>query len=130
NRQLMILIPLVLIINLFLIHFAFKNWGASFIVFSAIPVALSGAMIFLWIGNFNASVAVWVGCIALFGIAVDDGVVMMRYLMQRFSEEAPKTFGELRTLIIEAGSRRIRPLFMTTVTTLAALTPVLLSVGT
>jgi copper/silver efflux system protein len=130
TNRLKVLVPLILLINLFLIFLGIKNWALSGIVFSAIPVALSGAMIFLWAGGMNTSVAVWVGCIALFGIAVDDGVVMMKYLIQKMEEMKPTSFEELKQTIIEAGARRIRPLLMTTVTTLFALTPVLLAVGT
>ena len=77
----------------------------------------------------NLSVAVWVGFIALFGIATDDGVVMATYLTQTFDRNKPKTQQEIRASVIEAGEKRIRPCLMTTATTLLALLPVLTSTG-
>ena len=81
------------------------------------------------IAPINLSVAVWVGFIALFGIATDDGVLMATYLTQSFKGEAPKTVHEIRAKVVEAGERRIRPCLMTTATTLLALLPILTSTG-
>jgi Cu(I)/Ag(I) efflux system membrane protein CusA/SilA len=78
----------------------------------------------------NTSVAVWVGFLSLFGIAVDDGVVMMTYLRQEIRRKKPESFDVLKKAILEAGSRRIRPLIMTTTTTVMALMPVMWSQGT
>ena len=77
----------------------------------------------------NLSVAVWVGFIALFGIATDDGVVMATYLTQTFDRNIPKTKDEIRLSVVEAGKKRIRPCLMTTATTILALLPVLTSTG-
>ena len=77
----------------------------------------------------NLSVAVWVGFLALFGIASDDGVVISTYLEQIFREHKPKTTTEIRQATIEAGRRRVRPCLMTTATTILALIPVLTSTG-
>ena len=77
----------------------------------------------------NLSVAVWVGFIALFGIATDDGVVMATYLDQTYSKNRPENKESLRETIIEAGKKRIRPCLMTTATTLLALLPILTSTG-
>lgn len=125
NQRLSILIPLALIINLLIIFLGVKNLRNASIIFSAVPVAFAGGIFLLWIGDFNTSVAVWVGFIALFGIAVDDGVVMMTYLQQAVKDNKPCDWEELRSCILEAGSRRIRPLIMTTVTTVLALAPVM-----
>ena len=84
----------------------------------------------LWFSGFNTSVAVWVGFIALFGIAVDDGVIMMTYLKRAIKDRSPTDWPELKECVLEAGSRRIRPLVMTTVTTVMALLPVMWSTGT
>lgn len=130
NKKLMILIPIVLLINLFLIYFGIKSLRNAAIIFSAIPIAFSGGLILLWIGGFNTSVAVWVGFIALFGIAVDDGVVMMTYLQEVIKSHKPTNWDGLKECIIKAGSRRIRPLVMTTVTTVVALMPIMWSTGT
>jgi len=77
----------------------------------------------------NLSVAVWVGFIALFGIATDDGVVMATYLTQTFSKNEPDTIKSIRASVVEAGEKRIRPCLMTTATTILALLPVLTSTG-
>ena len=77
----------------------------------------------------NLSVAVWVGFIALFGIATDDGVLMATYLDQSFGNSAPADKAQIRQLIIEACKKRIRPCLMTTATTLLALLPILTSKG-
>jgi copper/silver efflux system protein len=127
NNKLKSLVPIALLINLFIIYLGIKNLRNSAIIFSAIPFAMSGGLILLWVGGFNTSVAVWVGFIALFGIAVDDGVVMMTYLQHAVKEHSPKNWTDLKECIIEAGTRRIRPLVMTTMTSILALLPVMWS---
>jgi Cu(I)/Ag(I) efflux system membrane protein CusA/SilA len=79
--------------------------------------------------TINMSVAVWVGFLALFGIATDDGVVMGTYLTQLFRDKTLHTKQEIRALVIEAGNRRVRACLMTTATTILALLPVLTSTG-
>jgi Cu(I)/Ag(I) efflux system membrane protein CusA/SilA len=78
---------------------------------------------------FNLSVAVWVGFLALFGIASDNGVVLSTYLDQRFDEEKPATREAIREATVRASMRRIRPALMTSATTILALIPVLTSTG-
>ena len=80
-------------------------------------------------GTYNLSVAVWVGFIALFGIATDDGVVVATYLKQSFERRAPENVREVRLAVLEAGKKRVLPAMMTTATTLLALLPVLTSSG-
>ncbi len=130
NNRLMILVPIALFINLLIIYFGIKNLRNAAIIFSAVPIAFAGGLILLWVGGFNTSVAVWVGFIALFGIAVDDGVVMMTYLQEAIKLHAPQNWIELKKCILEAGSRRIRPLVMTTTTTVVALIPVMWATST
>ncbi|MEQ3661984.1 MAG: efflux RND transporter permease subunit, partial [Flavobacterium sp.] len=77
----------------------------------------------------NLSVAVWVGFIALFGIATDDGVIMGSYIHQVFEEKNPQTITEVRNAVVEAGKMRVRPAVMTAATTIIALLPVLTSTG-
>ena len=81
------------------------------------------------IHTINLSVAVWVGFIALFGIATDDGVLISTYLKQLFDKKPPKSIEEVRATILEAGLKRVRPAMMTTATTIIALLPVLTSTG-
>ena len=78
---------------------------------------------------FNLSVAVWVGFLALFGIASDDGVVMATYLEQRFKRRPPRGVKEIREATIDGAAQRIRPCLMTSATTILALLPVLTSTG-
>ena len=80
-------------------------------------------------GKINISVAVWVGFIALFGIATDDGVIMGTYLMQVFRKNKPGNVLEVRASVVDAGSKRVRPAMMTAATTIIALIPVLTSTG-
>ena len=77
----------------------------------------------------NLSTAVWVGFIALFGIATDDGVVISTYLRQRFKKDHPQTLEQIRATTVLAGKRRCRPCLMTSATTLLALLPILTSTG-
>ena len=149
KKRLRILVPLVLLINSVLIYLQFKRVSLTFVVFLAIPVAFAGGFILLqwWPGiqdwlylaglmdrGFEGdamylTVAVWVGFIALFGIAVDDGIVMGTYLNQTFGRSKVEHYEEIEERVVEAGLRRIRPCLMTTFTTLAALAVVLLSTG-
>lgn len=150
-RTLSIVVPLALAIIFVILYLQFKSVSTSLMVFSGIAVAFAGGFILIglysqpWFLNFNffgenmrdlfqiapinLSVAVWVGFIALFGIATDDGVLMATYLKQSFSSGTPKTVQEIHTKVIEAGERRIRPCLMTTATTLLALLPILTSTG-
>ena len=92
-------------------------------------VAFAGGMILLAINGVEMNTAVWVGFIALFGIAVDDGVVIATYLDQVFTRKRLATIDDIRDATVEAGLRRIRPCLMTTATTTLALLPVLTSTG-
>ncbi|RMG80458.1 MAG: efflux RND transporter permease subunit, partial [Bacteroidetes bacterium] len=79
--------------------------------------------------TINLSVAVWVGFIALFGVATDDGVIMGTYLTQVFERLKPQNVEEVRSAVLEAGKKRVRPAMMTAATTIIALIPVLTSTG-
>lgn len=129
NRRLMWIVPLVLLINLLLIYLDFRNLSIALVVFSGIPVAFAGGMIALAVAGVEVNTAVWVGFIALFGIAVDDGVVMATYIKQSLERTRIENVGQLREAIYAAGLKRIRPCVMTTVTTLIALLPIMLSAG-
>ncbi|HET8754048.1 MAG TPA: efflux RND transporter permease subunit, partial [Salinimicrobium sp.] len=150
-KRLAIVIPIALIVIFMLLYFQFKTVIASSIHFSGVFVALAGGFIMLWLyaqpwfmdfsisgvnmrdlfqmGTINLSVAVWVGFIALFGIATDDGVLMGTYIHQVFEEKDPQTVPEVRAAVLEAGLKRVRPAMMTTGVTIIALYPVLTSTG-
>ena len=77
----------------------------------------------------NLSVAVWVGFLALFGIATDDGVLVATFLKDSFKRNTPTDINSIRDAVVEGGLRRVRPAMMTTATTILALLPVLTSTG-
>lgn len=129
NRTLMWVIPLVILVNLFLIFVMFGRWSLSLLVFTGIPLAFGGGMLILLLTGTQINTAVWVGFIALFGIAVDNGVILSSYLEQQFRSNPPKSRQDLIDNIIYAGLKRVRPCLMTTITTIIALLPVLLSSG-
>ena len=150
-KRLSIVIPISLIVIFLLLYFQFKTVIASSIHFSGVFVAFAGGFLMLWLYgqdwflNFsiaevnmrdlfqihpiNLSVAVWVGFIALFGIATDDGVIMGTYIHQVFEERDPKTVKEVREAVLIAGKKRVRPAMMTAATAIIALLPVLTSTG-
>ena len=79
--------------------------------------------------TINLSVAVWVGFLALFGIATDDGVLVATFLRDQFREHQPESVAEIREAVVAGGLRRVRPAMLTTATTLLALLPILTSTG-
>lgn len=129
NTRLMWIIPVVILINLLLIYFEFRNLPISLAVFTGIPVAFAGGMVLVGCMEVELNTAVWVGFIALFGLAVDDGVVMATYIHQLLKRRKVRSVEDIRNTVYDAGLKRIRPCVMTTVTTLAALVPVLIATG-
>ncbi len=151
EKRLSIIVPLVFLIIFLILYFQFRSVTTSLMIFTGVAMAFSGGFIMLWLygqswfadfvvfgtnirdlfqmDKVNLSVAVWVGFIALFGLATDDGVLMGTYLDQSFEKNRTKTIREIRAAVVEAGERRIRPAVMTTTTTIIALLPVLTSTG-
>ena len=151
EKKLMVVLPLALFIIFLILYFQFKRASTTMLVFSGILVAWAGGFIMIWlygqswfldfsifgvnmqnlfqIHPINLSVAVWVGLLALFGIASDNGVIVATYLDQVFARRSPKTVEEIREATVEAGLRRVRPALMTAATTILALLPVLTSTG-
>ncbi|MGB3781088.1 MAG: efflux RND transporter permease subunit, partial [Tunicatimonas sp.] len=151
TKTLSIVIPISLLAILLILYFQFNDLSTTLMVFSGVFVAFAGGFILLWLYgqawflNFNVfgesmrdlfqvhtinlSVAVWVGFIALFGVATDDGVIMGTYLKQVFARETPQNIAEIRRAVVHAGQQRVRPAMMTASTTIIALMPVLTSTG-
>ncbi len=129
NKRLMFLVPIVILINLLLHYLHFRNFPVSLVVFAGIPFAASGGMIAVAVMGVEMNTAMWVGFIALFGLAADDGIVMATYMRTTLKRCTIRNVDDIRTAIYEAGLKRIRPCMMTTITTLVALLPVLLSTG-
>ncbi len=150
-KTLAVVLPLALFLIFLILYLQFRAVSTTLMVFSGVFVAWSGGFIMIWLYGtpwfadfemfgvnmrdlfqvraLNLSVAVWVGFLALFGIATDDGVVMATYLKQSFEKRQPETVPEVREAIVVAGKRRCRPCLMTTATTILALMPVLTSTG-
>jgi Cu(I)/Ag(I) efflux system membrane protein CusA/SilA len=151
EKTMMIVIPMTLLLVFLILYFQFRSVPTSLNVFSGIFVAWSGGFLMLWLYSqpwfldfdvfgvhmrhlfhvkpYNLSVAVWVGFLALFGIATNDGVIYSTYLNQVFKEHNFSSIKEIREATVEAGLKRIRPALMTSATAILALMPVLSSQG-
>ena len=129
NKRLMWILPTVFLINLFLHYLHFRNFVISLVVFSGIPIACAGGMLAIACNGIELNTAVWVGFIALAGLAADDGIVMASFIHKRTEHCRFENVEHIRQVVYEAGLKRIRPCVMTTLTTLVALLPVLLSAG-
>jgi copper/silver efflux system protein len=151
TKTLSIVLPIALLLILVVLQLNFRSLITTLIIFSGVFVAWSGGFIMLWlygqdwflnfhvfdtsmrdlfqVHTLNLSVAVWVGFLALFGIATDDGVVMGAYLKSSFAKQQPHSRKEVREAVVIAGKRRVGPCLMTTATTMLALLPVLTSTG-
>lgn len=151
QKKLAVVLPLALFLIFLILYFQFKSIPTTFLVFSGIFVAWAGGFILIWlysqswflnfsvfdvsmrelfqVHTINMSVAVWVGFLALFGIASDNGVIQSTYLNQVFRERKPASIEQMREATIIAAQRRVRPCLMTTATTILALIPILTSVG-
>lgn len=123
------MVPLVLFSMFVMIYIGLGRWWLAFIVFFGILVSASGGFILLVFYGANLSVAVWVGFIALFGVADDVSVVLLSFLEDKFKEKTPASTGEVREMVMDAAMRRVRPLLMTTVTTVIGLAPIFLTHG-
>lgn len=151
EQRLLVLLPVALALVFVLLMLQFRRVSTTLIVASGVVVAVSGAFTLIWlygqpgflevevlgtelrslfqVGEINLSLAVWIGVIALIGIATDDGVVMATWLHQVFDRQPAATVPEVRARVLEAGLRRVRPCLMTTATTVLALLPVITSRG-
>ena len=151
QKTLAVVLPLALFVIFLILYLQFRSTLTAGLVFSGIIVAWAGGFLMIWLygqpwfmnfGVFgmsmrelfqvhpiNLSVAIWVGFLALFGIASDNGVIIATYLNQSFAQRRPQTVDDIRKATVYAGKRRIRPALMTTATTLLALLPVLTSTG-
>ncbi len=151
RKTLSVVLPLALFIIFMILYFQFKSVPVTALVFSTIAVAWSGGFILIWlygqewflnfsmlghnmrdifqIHEINLSVAIWVGFLALFGIASDDGVVITTYLNQSFDNHKTSSIDKIREATVAGATRRIRPCLMTSATTILALLPVLTATG-
>ncbi len=151
NKRLQIVVPIALALIFLILYFQFNSVLIALMVFTGVFVAFSGGFIMIglydtsWfldvaffgvnmrdlfqIQTLNLSIAVWVGFLALFGIATDDGVLVATFLKDSFKKNQPTSIPAIRDAVVEGGLRRVRPAMMTTATTILALLPVLTATG-
>ncbi len=151
QKKLAVILPLALLFIVLILYLQFKSIATTLMVFSGIFVAWSGGFLMVWlygqpwfmdftmfgtdmrelfqVSPINLSVAIWVGFLALFGIASDDGVIMATYLDESQKGRKMESVAEIRQAIIYGAQRRIRPALMTSATTILALLPILTSTG-
>jgi copper/silver efflux system protein len=132
RARLQIVVPLVLIVIFVLLYFTYHSLVEAAHVLLAVPFALTGGVYLLWLLGYNFSVAVWVGFIALFGTAVQTGVVMVIYLEEAVERKIrelgrPLTRSDLKNAVIDGALLRLRPKVMTVSTVIAGLLPIMWS---
>ncbi|MGH9508378.1 MAG: efflux RND transporter permease subunit [Terriglobales bacterium] len=134
KRRLQIVLPVVLAVILLLLYMTYRSWKEALHVILAVPFALTGGVFLLKLLNYNFSVAVWVGFIALFGTAVQTGVVMVIYLEEALARKRAQpgklTREALYEAVTEGALLRLRPKVMTVATVVASLLPIMLSTQT
>lgn len=151
QKKLAVILPLALLLIVVILYLQFGSLAVTLMVFSGIFTAWSGGFVMIWlfgqdwflnfsvlgqsmrdlfqVGPINLSVAIWVGFLALFGIASDDGVLMATFLNESRRDRSPGSVREIRLAVLQGASRRIRPALMTSATTILALLPILSSQG-
>ena len=125
NKRLALVVPLTLLLICLLLYLSFNSLKNTLLILLNIPLALVGGVVALWIAGENLSVPASVGFIALFGIALENGMVLLTYLNQLLDEGKP-----MDEASIEGASLRLRPVLMTAVTTALGLAPLLIATGT
>ncbi|MCH8305235.1 MAG: efflux RND transporter permease subunit [Candidatus Marinimicrobia bacterium] len=134
RAKLMLVVPITLIIIFMLLYLNFRSVTKTMIVLISVPFAFIGAIWILYVLGYNTSVAVWVGIIALGGVAVETSVIMIVYLDQYYErykmEEGTESLQLLLAAVTKGALQRMRPIIMTATTTTAALIPIMWSAGT
>lgn len=138
QQRLKIIIPIVMLIIAFILYITFHSVKAVLVIFISIPVALMGGVYSLYFYDVNFSVAVAVGFIALFGVAVETGVLMIAYMNDTIRKLVAEkgngiqniSLSDLKEAILFGATQRVRPLLMTVLANILGLIPVLLSTGT
>jgi copper/silver efflux system protein len=133
KERLIYVVPLTLLIIFLLLYINFKSVAQCAIVLLAVPFSMIGAVWLLYLLDYNMSVAVWVGVIALAGVDAETGVIMLLYLEHAYekwrSEGRMRTIKDLHEAIIEGAVKRIRPKVMTIMAILMGLLPIMWSHG-
>ena len=133
KQRLNIILPIVFFVIFLLLYLVFKSAAEAAVLIFPTLYAMSGGLLLQWALGYNFSVAVWVGYIALFGIAVETGVVMVVYLdeafQRRLAQNAPMTEAGLLQAVIEGAVQRLRPKLMTVTAVILSLAPILWETG-
>ena len=138
KERLLLLVPVTLVIIMLLLYLNFSKLSEVLIIMGTLPMALVGGFWLLYLLGYNLSVAVGVGFIALAGVAVEIGVVMLVYLnlaLQRQQDAADQeqramTTADVHSAVIEGALLRVRPIMMTVAAIIAGLLPIMLGSGT
>ncbi|MGD2081357.1 MAG: efflux RND transporter permease subunit [Chromatiales bacterium] len=137
KERLLVVVPVTLLIIMLLLYLNFRNLTEVLIIMGTLPMALVGGVWLLYLLDYNLSVAVGVGFIALAGVAVEIGVVMLVYLNQALKRHAVAgervhhpTLADLREAVVEGALMRVRPIMMTVAAIIAGLLPIMLGGGT
>jgi Cu(I)/Ag(I) efflux system membrane protein CusA/SilA len=133
KQRLKLILPIVFFVIFVLLYLVFHSVAEALVLIFPTIYALTGGLLLQWILGYNFSVAVWVGYIALFGIAVETGVVMVVYLHEALAERlqsgVPLTNADIETAVIQGAVQRLRPKLMTVTAVLASLVPILWESG-
>ena len=133
KQRLTIILPIVFFVIFILLYLVFKSVTEAAVLIVPTLYAMSGGLLLQWLLGYNFSVAVWVGYIALFGIAVETGVVMVVYLHEAFqrhlAQDAAMTEAGLEQAVIEGAVQRLRPKLMTVAAVILSLAPILWETG-
>jgi copper/silver efflux system protein len=132
SARLRIIVPLVILIVFVLLYMTFRSVTLASVILASVAYAVTGGVVLQYLLGYNFSVAVWVGYIAVFGIAVETGIVMVVYLqeaLERHSSDDVFTSANLHEAVIEGSVKRLRPKLMTVATTIIGLLPILWSTG-
>jgi len=134
KQRLLLVVPIVLIVIFGLLYMTYNSAVEAAHVLLAVPFALTGGVYLQWLLGYNFSVAVWVGFIALFGTAVQTGVVMVIYLEEAVEKKRKElgvlTKKDLLDAVVEGALLRLRPKVMTVTTVVAGLLPIMWSSST
>ena len=135
RQQLATVVPVTLGIIVLLLYLSFRRFSEVFIIMGTLPLALTGGFWLLYLLGYNLSVAVGVGFIALAGVTVEIGVIMLVYLNQALQRRAqqtsqPLTYADIRQAVIDGALLRVRPVMMTVSAIVAGLLPIMLGGGT
>jgi len=133
KQRLKIIVPIVFFVIFLLLYMVFKSAIEAAVLIFPTLYAMSGGLLLQWVMGYNFSVAVWVGYIALFGIAVETGVVMVVYLHEAYAERLAKgalrSEADLEQAVIDGAVQRLRPKLMTVTAVILSLAPILWETG-